>query len=257
MTVHLLSEEVDTTVVEDFRSRLAKSLSPSSQKAYLRIISACWDWGMQQGLVSNNPWRAAVSLINVPPKQRPQPFTSQEIDAIIQGFSKSRYYCYYTDFVRFLFGSGCRIGEAIGLCWGHLSDNCTKVWIGESVSRGKRKSTKTNRSREFRLSQSLTELLLNRRPVDYRADDLVFPAVKGGVIDDHNFRNRAWRLVLQDAKVIYRKPYNTRHTFISHALDKGISPMAIAQMTGHDPEILFKHYAADIQGGLQLPEIFS
>jgi len=31
--------------------------------------------------------------------------------------------------------------------------------------------------------------------------------------------------------------------------------MTIAQMAGHDPEVLFSNYAADIQGGLQLPDI--
>jgi integrase len=56
--------------------------------------------------------------------------------------------------------------------------------------------------------------------------------------------------------VSYRKPYNTRHTFISHALASGMNPMTIAQMAGHDPEVLFANYAADIQGGLQLPDIW-
>lgn len=40
---------------------------------------------------------------------------------------------------------------------------------------------------------------------------------------------------------------------ISHALAKGLPPMTIAEMVGHDPEVLFKHYAANIHGGLQLP----
>ena len=83
----------------------------------------------------------------------------------------------------------------------------------------------------------------------------MFPSPKGEAIDDHNFRNRAWKTVLKDAGVSYRKPYNTRHTFISHALAGGLNPMTIAQMAGHDPEVLFSNYAADIQGGLQLPDI--
>lgn len=251
---------VGAAVVEDFQLWLSESISPVSQKEYLGTIAACWDWGIKKGFVTDNPWRDAVRLVKVPPKQRPKPFTSNEIEAIIKGFNESQYYHHYSDFVRFLFGSGCRISEAIGLRWGHISDDCTKVWIGESLSRGVRKSTKTNRSREFRLSQSLTKMLLNRRSVDFvdcRSDDLVFPAVRGGAMDDHSFRNRAWVSVLRDAGVIYRKPYNTRHSFISHALAQGMNPVTIAQMTGHDPEILFKHYAADIQGGLQLPEIFA
>ncbi len=51
----------------------------------------------------------------------PKPFTSEEIKAIIQGFEQDRYYSHYAGFVEFLFGTGCRTGEAIGLCWKHLN----------------------------------------------------------------------------------------------------------------------------------------
>jgi integrase len=247
--------DVDADSADDFRSWLAERLAPVSMKEYLALVCTCWDWGMKHDLISDNPWNEVVKRVKVPPKQQARPFNHAEITAIVEGFSKSRYYRHYTEFVTFLFSSGCRTGEVIGLRWGHLTDDCSKVWIGESVTRGVRKSTKTNKSREFRLTESLRAMLLNRRPKDWKPDDLVFPAVKGGAIDDHNFRNRAWVTVLKVAGVTYRKPYNTRHTFISHALAQGMNPMTIAKMTGHDPEILFKNYAADIQGGLQLPEI--
>jgi integrase len=191
----------------------------------------------------------------VPPQQRAKPFTSAELTAILQGFRANRYYSYYADFVEFLFSTGCRTGEAIGLRWAHLSEDCSKVWIGESVTGGIRKATKTNRAREFRLNQRLSQMLRVRRLASHSSDGPVFPALKGGTIDARNFRNRAWVTVLEESGVPYRKPYNTRHTFISHALAQGLNPITIAQMTGHDPEILFRHYAADIQGGLQLPDI--
>ncbi len=249
------SADIGSEAAEEFREWLGGSLAPISQKEYIGTIAACWAWAVKQNLLSGSPWDDALKRVKVPPKQRPRPFTKGEITAILAGFRDSRYYRHYTDFVTFLFSSGCRTGEAIGLRWSHLSEDCGKVWIGESVSRGVRKSTKTNRDREFRLTPQLKAMLLQRRPEDYRPDDLVFPSPKGGPIDDHNFRNRAWSRVLKAAGVTYRKPYNTRHTFISHALAQGMNPIAIAQTTGHDPDVMFKHYAADIQGGLQLPEI--
>ncbi len=39
--------------------------------------------------------------------------------------------------------TGCRFGEAVGLRWKHLGAGHKTVWIGESVSRGVRRSTKT------------------------------------------------------------------------------------------------------------------
>ena len=247
---------VAVDAAESFRSWLAESLAPVSQKEYLALVCACWDWGVKQNLIPANPWGEVVKRVKVPPKQRARPFTTQECTAILSGFRDSKHYGYYTDFVTFLLGSGCRTGEAIGLRWGHLLDECGKVWIGESVSRGVRGPTKTNKSREFRLSKPVQAMLLKRRPDDWKPDDLVFLALRGGTIDGHNFRNRAWEAVLKAAGVTYRKPYNTRHTFISHALKLKHNPMTIAQMTGHDPETLFKYYAADIDGGLQCPDIF-
>jgi integrase len=246
---------VDEENADRFRVSLEK-LKPITQFQYLGLVNASWVWGIKQGIVTSNPW-VEVIKIKVPPQQRPRPFTSEEIAAIVGGFKGNRYYAYYSDFVMFLFGTGCRTGEAVGLQWGHLSEGFTKVWIGESVSRGKRKSTKTNKAREFKLPSYLVTLLLSRKPVDAKPTDLVFPALNGGQIDAQNYRNRAWVAVLKAAGVTYRKPYNTRHSFISHALDKGINPITIAQMTGHDPETLFKYYAADIRGGLQCPDIFS
>ncbi len=248
---------VSIEAADRFREWLGESIAPISQKEYIGTIGTCWNWAVKENLVPDSPWGDVLKRVKVPPKQRPRPFSKAEISAILDGFKGNRYYRYYTDFVTFLLGTGCRTGEAIGLRWAHLSEDCGKVWIGESVSRGIRKSTKTNRDREFRLSEPLQTMLLHRRPETYRPDDFVFPSPKGKALVDRNFRKRAWIQTLKNAGVEYRKPYNCRHTFISHSLAHGVNPMAIAQMTGHDPEILFKHYAADIQGGLVCPDIFT
>jgi integrase len=240
---------------ERFRLGLAEMIAPSTQKTYLIILCACWQWGIKEGVLSVNPWGEVLKRVKVPPLQQARPFTKGEMTAILDGFRESPHFARYGDFVEFLFSTGVRTGEAIGLRWSHLSDDCGKVWIGESVSRGVRKATKTNRSREFRLTNRLALMLRARRPNNPSPDALVFPAVEGGAIDDHNFRNRAWVTVLKDVGVNYRSPYKTRHTFISHAIAGGLNPMTIAKMTGHDPEVLFERYAADIQGGLQLPDI--
>jgi integrase len=247
--------DISSDVAEEFEVWL--EVGAATEKDYLRIIASAWEWGIQQGLVQSNPWAGIHGRIKVPPKQKAKPFLKAEISAILEGFRGDRYYRHYTDFVTFLFGTGCRTGEAIGLRWKHLSSDCGKVWIGESFSRGTRKATKTNRAREFRLSESLKSMLLSRRSPKHQPDDLVFPAPRGGAMDDHCFRNRAWVTVLEKAGVQYRKPYNTRHTFISQSLELGLSPMTIAAMTGHDPKVLFKHYAADIQGALTVPDISS
>jgi integrase len=245
---------LNLAAADGFREWLGGSLQPISQKEYVRTVKTCWDWAVREGLLQAHPWDEVLKRIKVPPKQRKRPFTKAEITAILDGFRGSHYYAHYTDLVVFFLSTGCRTGEAIGLRWSHLSEDCSKVWIGESITRGVRKATKTNKAREFQLIPQLQAMLIKRRPDSYRPDDLVFPGARGGALNDRTFR-KAWVKVLAAAGVAYRKPYSTRSTMISHALAQRANPLAIAEMAGHDPEVMYKHYAAEINGGLQCPDI--
>lgn len=249
-------QAVNAAMAERFTEWLKnQKLMDITCKTYLTLIKAIWNWGIQKGLVEENPWQGMTLKIKVTPKQMSTPFTKEEIASIIQAFRTDRYYHSYADFVEFLFGTGCRTGEAIGLQWKHLTDDCSIVWIGESYSRGVRKSTKTNRSRTITLTPRLQEILLVRRSKNFDPDGLVFTAPKGGAIDDHNFRNRAWKTILSRLGIDYRKPYLTRHTLISHALDIGMNPVNVAQLTGHDVQTLYEHYAGVVSSRPRLPEL--
>ena len=94
-----------------------------------------------------------------------------------------------------------------------------------------------------------------RRPANSDPDALVFASPNGKPIDDDNFRNRAWKTVLTRLGIDYRKPYNTRHTLISHALDLGMNPVMVAQLTGHDVETLYQNYAGNVNSRPMLPEL--
>jgi integrase len=241
------SAVIDDDHADRFREALAETLAPDTQRAYLFFMQAAWAWGMKRKLVAVNPWGDVLARVKVIPKQPPEAFSKEEIALIVEGFRGSQYYSHYTDLVTFLFGAGCRTGEAIGLQWKHLSEDCGSVWIY---------AAKTNRARTFKLSSHLQTMLMSRRPVGFGPDDLVFPAVQGGEIDGHNFRNRAWVTVLKNAGVAYRTPYTTRHSFISHSL-RVQRDEDVARMAGHKVETMRKHYAADVSGGLQCPDIFA
>ena len=244
--------ELTEVLAQEFADSL--KLSELTLKERIGLVRAAWDYGIKLNLVQQNPWEAVLRRIKVPPKQSPKPFTREEIGKIIEAFRTDCYYSYYANYVEFLMLSGVRIGEAIGLRWGHISDDCCTVWIGESVSRGVRKSTKTNRARVIKLSSRLQVLLQQIRPHQPDPDALVFPAKQGGCLDSHNFRNRAWVSVLEQAGIPYRKPYNTRHTMVSHALESGMSPATVAQLTGHDVQTLYQSYAGSVQSHPQLPD---
>lgn len=53
----------------------------------------------------------------------------------------------------------------------------------------------------------------------------------------------------------YRPQYNTRHTFISHMLAKGMQVLEVSELTGHDPKVLLDHYAGLIKK-VNVPSFF-
>lgn len=241
--------------VEGFWFHLEEmGLSLRTRKEKAVLLSAFGKWSVQEKLRLDDPWEGMSKWLRVPAPAAPKPFTTEEMQSILTGFQNNRYYAHYYPFVLFCFGTGVRIAEAIGLQWKHLSDNCATIEIRESLSRGVRKPTKTNRTRTFKLSNSIGQMLQKMKPIDASTDDLVFKTLKGNPIDDHNFRNRAWVSVLEESGVTYRKPYSMRATFISHALAGGMSPMMVSQITGHDPQVMFNHYAGVIESTPKAPD---
>ncbi len=227
-------------------------IEPVTLRNYLCSLNAAWELAKGRGLVKDNPFQGVK--VQVPPQQKPRPFSESEVQAIIQGFRDNQHYSHYTDFIVFLFGTGLRFGEAAGLRWDAVPEDCSRIWIGEIMTRGVRRPTKTNRDRTVPLTKGLQALLLSRRPLNCEPGSLVFPSPEGGAIDSHNFRNRAWVKVLSGLKIPYRKPYTTRSTFISLALVKGVNPVTLSAITGHDVQTMFKHYAGVVSEVI-LPDV--
>ncbi|MEG4596020.1 tyrosine-type recombinase/integrase [Microcoleus sp. F8_C2] len=233
---------VSESVAEKFRDWLAEKLEPVTVRERIVLMNACWGWGLKKKLVVENPW--ADVHVSVAPKQRPQPFTLTEISAIVHKFRSDPELNHYADYVEFKFGVGLRTGEAAALLWRHCSSNCDRIWIGESLSNGSRKSTKTNKARTVPLTPRLQQVLLDRRPtIAHGPDDLIFISTNGCAIDSKNFCKRYWKPALAELGIDYRRPYTTRHTLISHGLESGMNAVAVAALTGHNVRTLYENYA--------------
>ena len=150
-----------------------QNLTKGVIKERLGLLNACWEWAIEQALVEINPWTEIPSRIKVPPKQKSKPFTRAEIKSIVEAFRADRHYLHYVNLVRFRFGSGCRTGEIVGLRWKHISDDCSTVWIGETLVKKARKSTKTNVARYITLTPMLQAMLQELKPANYDPDDLL------------------------------------------------------------------------------------
>jgi integrase len=252
------------------------NLSIDSAKRLISQLSACYAWAKNSKLIEANPFAGMAAELKLPRSKKIsvgdreiEPFTASERDLIIAAF-KTNQFCHpftsrnhlhsnYAAYVEFLFYTGCRPSEAIGLQWKNIDLGKRIVIFQGAVvqsprGRIRKEGLKTQAFRRFKINDQLREILEDAKPPNHSAESLVFPAAEGGFIVQDNFRKRVWKTILQGLQIEYRVPYQTRHTFVTLCLDKGIDAKDIAQWVGNSPEIIYRHYAGS-RHNLQVPEI--
>ncbi|ABW30747.1 site-specific integrase [Acaryochloris marina] len=251
----VINNQLPTRSLEDavqIRDWVVAHKPANAAKRLITQLSSCCDWATKSNLIEVNPFSGMAKELKLPKngkKQQIDPFTQQERNQIIQAFTANQYYGHYGPFVSFLFKTGCRPSEAIALQWKHIAPDFQLIIFEQSAIDTEyglkmRKGLKTQERRQFPCNTSLRDLLITHQPSDCEPELLVFPSPGGKLIDFHNFRNRAWKTILGNLKEIrYRKPYQTRHTFITLALENGLDAKDVAGLVGNSPEIIYKHYA--------------
>jgi integrase len=93
------------------------------------------------------------------------------------------------------------------------------------------------------LPEDIYTMLEGRCTTISKPDDLIFNAVRGGVINDGYFAQKIWKPLLKQAGIPHRTPYNCRHSMASHAIDQGLTLPETAYLLGHkDTTMVSKVY---------------
>ena len=273
-------KELPTKSLDDaiaIRDYLTSNSSLNTAKRVITNISACCDWAVDSGKIKSNPFKGMAEKIKLPNSDKEEmdinPFSREERDLILETFENSKYYSYYTPYVKFLFFTGCRPSEAIGLQWKHVNEQFI-TFEQAAVTNGKgivlKEGLKTQAKRRFPLNLRLRGILESIKPEIINPEEFIFKSKQGQFIDTGDFLNHAWKgyknrhgtmiegivtQLVREGKVNeYRKPYQTRHTFITLCLDAGLDAKDVARLVGNSPEIIYRHYAGN-KRNLQVPEL--
>jgi integrase len=244
------ASKVTADVAANVIAAWSEQASSRTIRAYLFDLAAAWDWAKKEDLYilgDINPWNNSLERlkrVKFPPAKKPKPFTIEELKTIAQGFRNHPKHSYYTDAAIFISQTACRFGEMAALRWGNVGENFDTVIFAASVSRGHhRDTTKTGESRTVALTRTVREMLRSRYlSANPNPVELVFPAPKGGYMNDNRFRGKIWKPVLESCGIDYQKPYNLRHTGVSHAAASGANLSALAEQTGHSKRTLVSTY---------------
>jgi integrase len=183
----------------------------------------------------------------------PDPFTEDERDAILRWFLEHRRF--YHPFVFTLFHTGQRPSEATGLRWGDVDTIGGTLTIARSRYLGSESATKTPSSRRtIAVMPEVRDVLRALKPLHAGPDDYVFTNAKnGGPINQSEWSKDHWRAALRATEIRPRKFYNTRHTFISIALTRGVNLKWLAEYCGTSVAMIERSYGRYLTNGADNP----
>lgn len=235
----------------EVRNWLVETTTPSMAKRVLTQLNAAFKWALKHKKLSGSlsPFEGMASEFKhrFEVESKPCAFTNAEKLQIISSFRNhkipGRNYSHYTSFVEFMFLTGCRPNEAVGLKWDDIAPDYRFINFDGGIfctNTGKRlssKGSKNNSSRKFPCNQELREFLQSLP----KTHTLVFPSKDGRSIHYNNFVKRGWHKIVDPIKP-NTTPYSCRDTFITEQIAKGVNSAIIAKWVDNSVETIEKHY---------------
>jgi integrase len=261
------TKALDLNQVENLIPELLQVYSVGTLERVLANLKAACNLAIRQGHIDKNPF----IKVKLPKraKNRPECFSTEEIRAILGAFYsdefaskyapvKPSWYAYYVEFLALTF---CRPEEAIALTLGDIkrrSDGTTFIAFNKAHSRKTLKATKTHEIRLFKCNPQLKKFLDDLPYID-NPNSLLFPAPKGGYIDQRGFGRDVWKPLVTKLVEVgrvqkYLKCYCLRHSGITRLVRVGYDIATIASLAGTSPEMVIRNYLV-AKEDIDLPEM--
>jgi integrase len=230
--------ELNTARVDHLLRQTFSQNGPAAAKLCRAVLSGVCGFAVRRDAMRFNPVRD-VSMAQADPEREARALTADECLrwlAIIDNDEHAQRKD-LPDLVRFLLGTGCRIGEALAVRWEDVDLDRRLIHINRTLIRipGQGLVTKAPKTksgvRVLRISVWLVTLLRERRP---RLDAVgpVFPSSVGGYRERNNVEG-AFRRVRSDTEFEWVVPHTYRKTVATMLDQTGLSARTIADQLGH------------------------
>lgn len=185
-------------------------------------------------------------------KTPPDPFTEAESARIISEMYK-RFQgkeAVYAAYFEFAFWTGMRTSEMMALTWDDIDWYSKTVRVCKAQTKGRlNDQTKTAKIRDVMLTDQALHALDVMKPLTYLGQSHVFKSPRTGESWKTDKSPRApFEQTLRKLGIRKRKAYNTRHTYATIMLMRGINPAFAASQLGHSLQMFLQVYAKWIDG---------
>jgi integrase len=233
--------------------------APATIKNALTIVRTVLNHAVHEGLVDRNPANGIGKLIRRVARSEDlearvvDAWTRNEVEKLL-GLARE-HEPGFEPLLRFLFSTGARRGEALGLQWEDVDFDRSRITIRRALTKGIQVTPKSGKSRVVAMSPTLSEALFDllgqrrRENIALGRPDIpvhVFCSQAGTPLDERNL-TRTWQRLRRRAARLGIRPlrlHAARHTFASIAIASGRSLRFVAEQLGHsDPAFTLKTYA--------------
>ena len=201
-------------------------LSRSSTRNYLRAIKTCLRWADAEGMIRENP----LQHMQIPSGEAKEVcYSHEEFDELLAKFQDDE----FSDLLTVHWETGCRPQESLRVEARHVDVENSR-WVFP-------KSEEKNKKRVRVVYLSEAALAITQRLMLKYPEGKLFRNSKGKPWTTDAVNNRFYRHQQKTGKRY--SLYGMRHSWATHALRKGIDPLTVAILMGHnDPSMLTKVY---------------
>ena len=223
--------------------------SEKTLKNFRGLLHGVCKRAIDRGLLARDPRTHDIHI--------PRGDESQDIEMVIvepEDYKRLSpfFHRHYRPFFDFLYGTGCRYGEAVALRCGevYVWGNKREVYFVRALKDspdGKREvgNTKSPKGKRHvmvnaELGEMLAELIKGKGP-----NDLVFTAPRGGPIRHRTVSSFAWYPALMRAGMTgAARPriHDLRHSHITNLLSRGVSYEVVQDRVGHESVLTLMRY---------------
>jgi len=231
--------EIAPPLLDRFLKSVSNSAGGPTAELCRSVISGTLGLAVRYGALATNPVRDADRLTARPPKE-PRALNLEERQLLLKKLGADPVACAagVPELVRFMLGTGQRIGECLGVLWLEVDLGQRQVEVSSTVIRWTghglvRKETKTRAGRRILVLPSWAAADLQRRWArGVKLEEPVFCDSLGGLRDPKNTR-RDVRAALDRAGFDWVTSHSFRKTTATMLDEAGLSARVIADQLGH------------------------
>jgi len=228
---------IDIKLFQD--SLVQKGLGIQSISMARGLLKDVFSLAIIREQINSNP----IKMVDMPKfreqKEKPKPFTLDEIDIILAHCDGD-----VKNFLGVSFFTGMRSGEVLALKWEDVDFNTDTISINKTIANGTVNTPKTHASfRDIEMLDEARKYLKAQQLTTGLNGGYVFLNSENKVHNTNAVFYKRLKAILVELGIDERTLHNTRHTFASLMLNNGIDPLWVSHTLGHESlDITLKVY---------------